>query len=133
MSFWNGQKSASPAPTDQKSLPVDDAVVIPPLQSSDPQQPSFSIRGDVIRSSSGRASSSFGTPSFVMPVGSVIMHFGDTVPAGWLELDGRDVQSTEYPSLYQQLGNKINRTSSERFSLPKVAAPITGAKYIIKC
>lgn len=41
----------------------------------------------------------------LVPVGTVIMWLGSSVPAGWLKLDGSTYSSSTYPLLYAHLGS----------------------------
>jgi hypothetical protein len=48
-----------------------------------------------------------GAADNVVPVGTIAMWGTVTVPDGWIELDGQEITSTEYPELYLLYGTNI--------------------------
>lgn len=48
-----------------------------------------------------------------MPTGAISMFYGVTIPTGWLECDGSEVNSVDYPALALALGEE-----GETFNLP---------------
>ena len=52
-----------------------------------------------------------------MPIGSIILFAGETIPNGWLICDGDAVASATYPDLYSVIGTKYGGNSTN-FNLP---------------
>jgi microcystin-dependent protein len=54
----------------------------------------------------------------VMPVGSIVMHAGSSLPAGWLYCDGTLWNQSAYPSLCTALGNTFGGDGTTNFRVP---------------
>jgi microcystin-dependent protein len=55
------------------------------------------------------------------PVGSILTYAGSTAPTGWLLCDGTEVSKTEYPRLFEVIGNSYgNPVNSNNFILPDI-------------
>lgn len=70
-----------------------------------------------------------------IPVGTVMLWAGSTVPTDWLQCDGAAVSQTTYATLYTAVGTAFNTGSqgSGNFNLPNLTALSSGlVKYIIK-
>ena len=53
-----------------------------------------------------------------MPIGTVIMHAGASVPAGFLECDGSSLVRADYPGLFAVIGTAHGAPSVNNFNLP---------------
>ena len=68
----------------------------------------------------------------VHPVGTVTVHAGLSVPAGFLECNGQSAGRKQYKDLYAIIGVKYGGgDGSTTFNLPNLTAPM-GTKYILK-
>lgn len=59
-------------------------------------------------------------PTSFVPVGSVHAFAGRNVPAGYLLCDGRAVQRSDYPLLFNVIGTTYGTPSSAAFNLPNL-------------
>lgn len=58
------------------------------------------------------------TDSF--PIGAVVEWWSDVIPEGWLKCNGQTLNKSDYPDLYDVIGDTYTETpSSTTFSLPK--------------
>ncbi len=62
----------------------------------------------------------------LVPIGTVILWFGSSVPTGWLKLDGSTYSSATYPLLYAHLGSTTLPDARDRF--PRGASGSAAAK-----
>jgi hypothetical protein len=55
----------------------------------------------------------------IIPVGSIVMYPSLTVPVGWFECDGRELDNTDYPELFNILEYKYSSViSGTKFKVP---------------
>lgn len=74
------------------------------------------------------------------PLGVVRLYSGATIPAGWLPLEGQELEKAEYPELYE-LAKKGGLEAASpfaesptitRFKLPALTPPMPGTVYMMK-
>ena len=53
-----------------------------------------------------------------IPVGSILPFAGSMNPSGWVICDGRSLQRTQYPLLYQMIGVTYGAPNSSQFNVP---------------
>lgn len=70
-----------------------------------------------------------------VPIGSIVLWAGSTVPAGYLTCDGSSVAVTDYPKLYLAIGTSYGGSGSS-FTLPLLPSlsspPGTTVPWIIR-
>ena len=54
----------------------------------------------------------------VVPIGTVVFYLGTTIPDGYLLCNGASLLRTEYPELFEVLGEKCGSVDSAHFTLP---------------
>ena len=54
----------------------------------------------------------------VVPIGTVVFYLGTTIPDGYLLCNGASLLRTEYPELFEVLGEKFGSVDSAHFTLP---------------
>lgn len=68
----------------------------------------------------------------IVPVGTIVMHGGDTVPVGWLECDGTNVSRTTFADLFGVVGTDYGvGDGSTTFGLPEIASTSTTLSYYV--
>lgn len=70
-----------------------------------------------------------------IPVGTVMLWAGSTVPTEWAQCNGAEFSQTSYAALYTALGSTFNTggESPSHFRVPNLTALSSGnVKYIIK-
>jgi hypothetical protein len=70
-----------------------------------------------------------------IPLGTVMLWAGSTVPTDWVQCNGSGLSQTTYASLYAVVGNTFNTGSQgpNDFLVPNLTALSSGnVKYIIK-
>lgn len=73
--------------------------------------------------------------SIDIPVGTVMLWAGSTVPTDWLQCNGAAISQTTYATLYTAIGATFNTGSqgAGEFCVPNLTALSSGnVKYIIK-
>jgi len=65
---------------------------------------------------------------FPLPVGSIlptVLSNPNSVPSAWLFCAGQELSKTDYPELYQAIGDNFNltTTASDKFCLPDLSSP----------
>ena len=55
---------------------------------------------------------------FAEPVGSIIAHSSSNIPDGYLDCDGFEISSKEYPELHLVIGETFGSTKAGYFKVP---------------
>lgn len=53
-----------------------------------------------------------------IPVGTISMFGADVDPEGWIRCDGRSLQRSEYPKLFERIGTRFGSSDASNFKVP---------------